>query len=223
MDLYSINYLHHGRPKFWYGVPTRDCDKFDSFTVKCFPERYKRCQEFMRHKTFIINPGMIVSNGITVNKAVQKPGEFMVTFKRAYHLVFNVGFNIAEAVNFITDSWFEYGKLAGVCMCKPDSVKIDIENFQSNCQKTIKNPLLMLMKLPSNSEINLFTDKPSKKSTNKSIKTFQSTTLDNFFTRVKKSDTICTSSKESKGEDLLHKKRDKSDSEAGETMETSLV
>jgi jumonji domain-containing protein 2 len=29
MDLQSINYLHYGRPKFWYGVDLDDNEKFE--------------------------------------------------------------------------------------------------------------------------------------------------------------------------------------------------
>ena len=29
MDLYSINYVHHGKSKFWYGVDLRDNAKFE--------------------------------------------------------------------------------------------------------------------------------------------------------------------------------------------------
>lgn len=31
LDLYSINYLHSGHPKFWYGVDLRDNAKFEDF------------------------------------------------------------------------------------------------------------------------------------------------------------------------------------------------
>ena len=31
LDLYSINYLHQGRPKFWYGVDVSDNEKFEDF------------------------------------------------------------------------------------------------------------------------------------------------------------------------------------------------
>jgi hypothetical protein len=54
MDLYSINYLHHGKSKFWYGVDLRDNEKFEDFMNKAFPENSKKCGEFIRHKTTLV-------------------------------------------------------------------------------------------------------------------------------------------------------------------------
>ena len=31
LDLYSINYLHHGKPKFWYSINLTDNQKFEDF------------------------------------------------------------------------------------------------------------------------------------------------------------------------------------------------
>ena len=60
---------------------------------------------------------------------VQYPGEAMVTFPGAYHFGFNAGFNIAEATNFGVPEWIPFGKQAKVCLCRPDSVRIDMEQF----------------------------------------------------------------------------------------------
>jgi len=54
MDLYSINYLHHGSPKFWYGVDLRDNRLFEDFMHRIFPDSSRRCEEFIRHKTTLV-------------------------------------------------------------------------------------------------------------------------------------------------------------------------
>lgn len=61
MDLYSINYLHHGAPKFWYGVDLRDNKKFEDFMHKIFPDSARRCGEFIRHKTTLVQPKVLAS------------------------------------------------------------------------------------------------------------------------------------------------------------------
>lgn len=47
--------------------------------------------------------------GIPIFKAHQRPGEFVITFPKAYHGGFNHGFNIAEAVNFALPDWLIRG------------------------------------------------------------------------------------------------------------------
>ena len=54
--------------RFWYGIPQEDGVKFDEFAKKCFPEGYSQCTEFLRHKTYLINPLLVKKNGIRVNK-----------------------------------------------------------------------------------------------------------------------------------------------------------
>jgi hypothetical protein len=80
----------------------------------------------------MINPRIIQENGLTVNKCIQYPGEFVITKCAGYHAGFNMGFNCAEAVNFALKNWVEFGKKAGYCKCNTDSVKIDIKVFSDN-------------------------------------------------------------------------------------------
>jgi hypothetical protein len=68
MDLYSINYNHLGKQKFWYAVPLEDSKKFEEFMQKSFPEAYKECPEFLRHKTYLVHPEILLKNGIKLHK-----------------------------------------------------------------------------------------------------------------------------------------------------------
>lgn len=105
LDLYSINYLHSGHPKYWYGVDL-DCNKhFENFLHSKFPEQAKECSEFIRHKTTMVYPGLLVENGVRMTKSIHKEGEFMISRFSGYHAGFNHGFNIAEAVNFALSDW----------------------------------------------------------------------------------------------------------------------
>ncbi len=50
-----------------------------------------------------------VLSGVRVTRVVQAPGEYVITFPRAYHGGFSNGFCIGEAVNFSIGDWFPFG------------------------------------------------------------------------------------------------------------------
>lgn len=77
----------------------------------------------------MINPLIIKNNGININRCIQYPGEFVITFCGGYHAGFNMGYNCAEAVNFACKNWIELGLKASFCRCLSDSVKIDMNSF----------------------------------------------------------------------------------------------
>ena len=129
MDLYSINYLHYGAPKFWYAVPTASSKTLENLAQSIFPEKNLECNEFLRHKTCLISTNRLKEFNIPYCRALQEAGEFMITFPRAYHEGFNTGFNAAEAVNFATYRWIPKGLQAKVCKCRPDSVAIDMNQL----------------------------------------------------------------------------------------------
>ena len=79
MDLYSINYLHSGSPKFWYAIDLDYNTKFENLVKTEFPENFRECPEFIRHKTTLIHPDILTKHGIKFRKAVHRAGEFMIT------------------------------------------------------------------------------------------------------------------------------------------------
>ena len=133
VDLYSINYLHFGAPKQWYSISQGDARRFEAAMKSIWPTDAKACDQFLRHKTFLISPSHLLQNfNIKVNKIVHHPGEFVITFPYGYHSGYNLGYNCAEAVNFALDSWMEYGRVAKKCDCSEaqDSVWIDIREIE---------------------------------------------------------------------------------------------
>uniref|UniRef100_A0A672RXN6 Lysine-specific demethylase 4B n=1 Tax=Sinocyclocheilus grahami TaxID=75366 RepID=A0A672RXN6_SINGR len=111
MDLYSINYLHFGKP--W----------------RFFPGSSQGCDAFLRHKMTLLSPSILKKYSIPFDRITQEEGEFMITFPYGYHAGFNHGFNCAESTNFATLRWIDYGKMATQCTCRKDMVKISMDVF----------------------------------------------------------------------------------------------
>ncbi|PFH60562.1 hypothetical protein XA68_10767 [Ophiocordyceps unilateralis] len=133
VDLYSINYLHFGAPKQWYSISQADARRFEAAMKNVWPTDAKACDQFLRHKSFLISPHHLLQHyGIKVNKVVSYPGEFVVTYPYGYHSGYNLGYNCAEAVNFALDSWLEMGKIAKRCECAQaqDSVWVNVYEIE---------------------------------------------------------------------------------------------
>eukprot|EP00947_MAST-08B_sp_MAST-8B-sp1_P006325 g6325.t1 len=132
MDLFSVNYLHCGEPKLWYAIPVAQTPRFESFANSLWSDLHLECPEFLRHKTSFISPKVLAANAIPFGRAVQYPGEFMVTLPKAYHAGFNLGFNLAESSNFATPEWIPIGMRAKVCQCQEGNVFI---NMSEVCER----------------------------------------------------------------------------------------
>uniref|UniRef100_A0A7N8XFN5 Lysine-specific demethylase 4B n=1 Tax=Mastacembelus armatus TaxID=205130 RepID=A0A7N8XFN5_9TELE len=129
MDLYSINYLHFGQSKSWYSVPPEHGKRLERLAQGFFPGSSQGCDAFLRHKMTLISPSILKKYGIPFDRITQNEGEFMITFPYGYHAGFNHGFNCAESTNFATLRWVDYGKMATLCTCRKDMVKISMDVF----------------------------------------------------------------------------------------------
>ncbi|XP_053321954.1 lysine-specific demethylase 4C [Spea bombifrons] len=134
MDLYSINYLHFGEPKSWYAIPPEHGKRLERLAQGFFPSSSQGCEAFLRHKMTLISPSILKKYGIPFDKVTQEAGEFMITFPYGYHAGFNHGFNCAESTNFATVRWIDYGKIAKLCSCSNDMVKISMDIFVKKFQ-----------------------------------------------------------------------------------------
>uniref|UniRef100_A0A6Q2Z7U8 [histone H3]-trimethyl-L-lysine(4) demethylase n=1 Tax=Esox lucius TaxID=8010 RepID=A0A6Q2Z7U8_ESOLU len=108
---YSINYLHWGEPKTWYGAPGSAAEKLECVMRKLAPELFESQPDLLHQLVTIMNPNTLMNHGVPIYRTNQCAGEFVITFPRAYHSGFNQGFNFAEAVNFCTMDWMPMGRM----------------------------------------------------------------------------------------------------------------
>ncbi|ESO03771.1 hypothetical protein HELRODRAFT_80169 [Helobdella robusta] len=134
MDLYSINYLHFGAPKFWYAVPPKFGRRLERVAQMFFKNKADKCPAYLRHKSCLLSPLILKKFNVPFNKMVQEEGEIMITFPYSYHAGFNHGFNCAESTNFATERWIEYGKRCKRCYCIKEMVQINMDCFVERYQ-----------------------------------------------------------------------------------------
>jgi len=110
--LYSVNYMHDGAPKTWYGIPSSSADKFESALKESMPERFRESRDLLYQLIALLSPSYCLEQGVEVFHTVQEKGEVVVTFPNAFHGGFSHGLNCAEAVNFAVPEWLPYGRQA---------------------------------------------------------------------------------------------------------------
>ncbi|ELK16498.1 Lysine-specific demethylase 4D [Pteropus alecto] len=103
--------------------------RLEHLAKELFPGSSRGCEAFLRHKVALISPTVLKENGIPFSRMTQEAGEFMVTFPYGYHAGFNHGFNCAEAINFATPRWIDYGKVASQCSCGEARVSFSMDAF----------------------------------------------------------------------------------------------
>ncbi|XP_059645487.1 lysine-specific demethylase REF6 [Cornus florida] len=116
-DLHSLNYLHTGAGKTWYGVPREAAVAFEEvIRVQGYGGEINPLVTFavLGEKTTVMSPEVLVSAGVPCCRLVQNAGEFVVTFPRAYHSGFSHGFNCGEAANIATPEWLRVAKDAAI-------------------------------------------------------------------------------------------------------------
>ena len=108
-DPCSISYIHLGAPKQWYAVPRIDSTLFDKFTRPRLltTKTSTSTSALLETQKFVVSPATLEANGIRVNKVIQFPNEFILTFPCACYEAFDYGYNIAETAHFSSsvDDW----------------------------------------------------------------------------------------------------------------------
>jgi [histone H3]-trimethyl-L-lysine4 demethylase len=63
---YSINYLHWGEIKTWYGVSAHDAEKFEQVWKKSANDLFETTPDLLHHLVTFMNPDFLCKNGIPV-------------------------------------------------------------------------------------------------------------------------------------------------------------
>ncbi|XP_020599580.1 lysine-specific demethylase JMJ705-like [Phalaenopsis equestris] len=116
-ELHSLNYLHLGAGKTWYGVPRDAALAFeDVVRIHGYCGEVNPLMTFtlLGEKTTVMSPEVLIDAGIPCCRLVQNAGEFVVTFPGSYHCGFSHGFNCGEAANIATPGWLRVAKEAAI-------------------------------------------------------------------------------------------------------------
>jgi hypothetical protein len=128
----SINYHHCGASKTWYGIPGNAASDFEKVVREhvydheiLSGEGENAAFDVLLGKTTIFPPNILLHHCVPVYRAVQKPGEFVVTFPQAYHSGFSHGKVLSGTTcyHFQTIGYLKYS--------------ISSDKFMNSCQVLI--------------------------------------------------------------------------------------
>lgn len=105
-----IEYLHTGGSKIWYGVPDEQSSNFRSAFTSLVPTHCQNKTVWLPCDTAMVPPHMLTDRGVSLCRAEQEPGQFVIVFPRAYTSSLGTGYTISESVYFATNNWLDTAK-----------------------------------------------------------------------------------------------------------------
>merc|ERR1719330_1736598 len=100
-----VEFLHTGAPKIWYGIPDDHSLAFYTAMKQLVPGFCKNRKIWLPSDTTMVSPAYLVKHGVSVARAVQQPGQFVVVFPRSYTSSVCTGYNVSESVYYAPTSW----------------------------------------------------------------------------------------------------------------------
>jgi protein Jumonji len=119
-----VEYHHTGAPKVWYSVPESHSIAFYTAMKQLVPAFCRKKKIWLPADTAMVSfphvilishvakgnkynmdsrqvpPNLLVKHGVSVCRAVQEPGEFVIVFPRAYTSYVCTGYAVSESVYF---------------------------------------------------------------------------------------------------------------------------
>ena len=100
-----VEFLHTGAPKIWYGIPDDHSLAFYTAMKQLVPSFCKNRKIWLPSDTTMVSPSFLVKHGVSVCRAVQQPGQFVVVFPRSYTSSLCTGYNVSESVYYAPAGW----------------------------------------------------------------------------------------------------------------------
>ena len=98
-------------------------DNRDSFVDglrKLFPQEYKLCNQYHRHKNLFVDPVKVQeAMSIPIYKMIQRPGDMVVTWPGTFHWGYNAGLNASMAVNYCPRGDLAREIVSSALQCSP--------------------------------------------------------------------------------------------------------
>lgn len=104
-DLLSVNIHLYGDVKIWRIIPPKYYEQVIDQIQSKINHEYPNCNNPLRHKNIFVRTDWLENRQIPFETVHQEPGEMIILLARTFHQGFNVGNNVAEAVNFADAGW----------------------------------------------------------------------------------------------------------------------
>lgn len=125
-ELLSCAIHYHGSPKLWLVIKPEDAEKFKDLCKAQYPDEFKKCRQFLRHKTIMLSSKLLQQHNIQVYSTPQEAGDIMITWPSALHCVYNLGPNIMESINNGIKEWLVAGIGAKPCVCRESTTPLGL-------------------------------------------------------------------------------------------------
>lgn len=89
--------MHWGETKTWYGIPGSASEKFEEALRSEAPDLFDSQPDLLFQLVTLMTPERLKQAGVPVHACNQRPGEFVITFPKAYHCGFNHGVSERDA------------------------------------------------------------------------------------------------------------------------------
>ncbi|CAG7834068.1 unnamed protein product [Allacma fusca] len=102
-----IEYLHSGGNKIWYVIPASEEEKFRGVVKKLLPLQCKNKKLWLASDSAMVPPELLRESGVSLYRAIQNPGEFLVVFPKAFTSAICTGYVVSESVCYAPNEWLD--------------------------------------------------------------------------------------------------------------------